>query len=109
MGGIIGRRADAPHNQPETELLLAFADNAKCASTCLRFLPCTLRPLVQVYVGDFIKIGMEENTKGWSIAQVEELYQTPSVSCKPFYMLLKHPFQGCPGPGALALQAFPGF
>ncbi|EFN55234.1 hypothetical protein CHLNCDRAFT_52630 [Chlorella variabilis] len=31
-----------------------------------------------VYCGDFIKVNVgDENTKGWSVAQVEELYQTP--------------------------------
>lgn len=50
--------------------------------------PAFARPL-QVYVGDFVKISTDENTKGWSIAQIEELYQTPSVRRRQ---------RGCPGP-----------
>jgi hypothetical protein len=40
-----------------------------------------LRLAVQVYVGDFIKVDVgDDNTKGWSVAQIEELYQTGDVS-----------------------------
>ena len=36
---------------------------------------------MQIWVGDFITIDVgDENSKGWSIAQVEELYQDPTAS-----------------------------
>jgi hypothetical protein len=48
-----------------------------CSYCTAALLPCH----AQVYVGDFIQIDMgDENAKGWSVAQVEELYQTPDVS-----------------------------
>jgi hypothetical protein len=64
---------------------------ANVPTACLR--PCLLARLpaclprlppsaaLQIWVGDYITIDMEdENSKGWSIAQVEELYQDPTVS-----------------------------
>ena len=42
--------------------------------------PCPMAAM-QIWVGDFITIDVgDENSKGWSIAQVEELYQDPTAS-----------------------------
>jgi hypothetical protein len=53
-----------------------------CLHISLRgFLCVALGCAPQVYVGDYIKVDVgDENSKGWSIGQVEELYQTVDVS-----------------------------